>query len=146
MLRSPALLAAILVLAACGGDGGGDRLSAEEYRQQANEICAEANTDLRALQIPDSLDELDAFVADAKPIVDRALEDLDDLEPPQELDGDHDRWVDQNRRMAEALDDLTDASLPEVSAKAQEFGRLNQEANESARDDLGLEDCGPESG
>jgi hypothetical protein len=145
MRSAAALLAVSAALAGCGGgDSDGNRLSSAEYRRQADAICAKANADLRALEPPDSLAAMKDFVDDAKPIAQRAVDDLDELEPPQQLEQAHERWVEQNRHIVELLDELTEQQLPGVASKAREFDRVTKQTNETARDDLGLDECGAE--
>jgi hypothetical protein len=142
-VRRAAFLVSVVVLAACGGSGGG-RLSADEYREQADAICAKANDDLRNVEQPQSVDALDDFVDEAKPIVEDAVGELDDLDPPEDLEDAHDRWIGQNKRLLEALDELKNSEQGDIEDKANEFGELNQEANRTARADLGLDECGEE--
>jgi len=144
-MRSAAPLALVVALAGCGGDDGGKRLTAAEYRSQADAICAKANEDLRELEPPDSLGAMRSFVDEARPIAEGAVDDLDDLEPPQQLEPAHERWIQQNRHMVELLDDLKNQGLPGVASKAREFDRAAKTANDTARDDLGLDDCGREN-
>ena len=51
-----AALGAVIALAGCGG--GSDSLSADEFRSQADAICADANTQTDALAEPQSDDDL----------------------------------------------------------------------------------------
>src|SRR5215208_1237742 len=115
MHRAAALLALTAALAGCGGgDDGGKRLSAAQYRRQADAICARTNADLRALDTPDSLNAMKDFVDEAKPIAQSAVDDFAELQPPEDLETAHDRWVGQNRRVVELLDELTEQQLPGV--------------------------------
>lgn len=132
---------AILAVAASGCGGGGGQLSAAEYREQANAICAKANDDLRALPAPQSPDELTDYVDDARPIIEEAVSDLEDLEPPDELQRAADRWNDQNKRALDELEGLRNASLTEIQQKAGEFQQINDEANRIASEELGLQEC-----
>jgi hypothetical protein len=138
-MRSAALLAATRALTGCGGGGP---LTAEEYRSRANEICAEANADLLALEPPDSLESMRDFVDEANPIAEDATEKLDKLEPPREHAAAHDRWVEENRRVTQLLGELANDDL---SGVAREFDHARRRATVTARDDLGLEDCGPQA-
>jgi hypothetical protein len=141
------ILLLCLAAAGCGGGGGGggDRLSAAEYREQADAICKQADEDLRALPQPKSAAELNDFVDKVEPIVNGAVDDLDDLNPPEDLEQAHDRWVNQNRDVLNALDDLRNASATTIRQRATEFANLSDRATKTARDDLGLDECGPEN-
>jgi hypothetical protein len=142
------ILLVLLAAAGCGGgengDGGG-RLSASEYRQNADAVCKRADEDLRALPQPKSAAELDGFVDKVEPIVEGAVEDLDELSPPEDLEAAHDRWVSQNREVLTALEELRNASPATIRQKATEFAELSDRATKTARDDLGLDECGPEN-
>jgi hypothetical protein len=146
-LRSAAILVVAVALGGCGGGGDGGRLSDDEYRRRADAICAQANADLRALEPPGSLEAMKDFVDQAKPIAQGAVDRFDELEPPADLEAAHDRWVQQNRRVVVLLGKVADAqNLPDAASNAREFDRVTKETNETARDDLGLDDCGPENG
>ena len=146
-MRSATILVVAVALGGCGGGGDGGRLSDDEYRRRADAICAQANADLRALEPPGSLEAMKDFVDEAKPIAQRAVDELDELGPPADLGAAHDRWVQQNRRVVVLLGKVADAqNLPDAASNAREFDRVTKETNETARDDLGLDACGPENG
>ena len=84
-------LALALATAACGDEE--NRLSAEDFREQANEICADFNRadDEAAEEFfgdeEPSTEEIVAFFEDsALPRVRNLLDDLDELAPPESLE------------------------------------------------------------
>jgi hypothetical protein len=144
--RSLLALLVPLCLAGCGGgDGDGDRMSAGDYRQQADRICADANTKLRKLGEPQSVAEFRELAKKAKPIIGEGVADLNDLNPPKQLQGAHDRWIDLNEQLVDDLDEVQDTTTQaDLTQFAQKFGVRTDEANRIARSELGLEDCGEE--
>jgi hypothetical protein len=132
---------AALVLAACGGGGGG-RLSASEYRSKADAICADANQKLKGLGNPSTPAELRSLMKKARPTLKNAIDKLESLEPPKELESKVDQWNDKNDRLLDLYDDLSnETDFAKLQAKAQRLGHLNDEANRYARTQLGLTDC-----
>ena len=79
---------AVALAAGCGG-GGGDKLSHEEFVDQANAICADYNQRIDALGTPNTFDEIVAFAQDARVIAEEDVGKSKDLNPPDE---DHDNW------------------------------------------------------
>ena len=82
---APVLLLALLPLVACSGDDGEslqDRRDA--YIADAEEICAETNTQVEELGTPTSIPEIPAAADEAVAIVRDTVERITALEPPQE--------------------------------------------------------------
>ena len=138
-----AVLPVLIALAAgCGGGGGGDALSAEEYRTQADEICEKANEKLDALGEPESLEEFRNLIEESRPTVEGAVEDLRELEPPEDLQDAHERWINENEQLLETLDKLESVEdEQELQRLGEQFSKENDQANATAREDLGLETC-----
>lgn len=135
----------MLGLAACGG--GESELTAAEYRQQADTICAETRAALGGLEDPQTPEEVAPALRRALVPIDDQLERLDDLTPPEELTADHDRALDaltEQRGLigeaAQAIQDGEDAAT--VTAQlTPELERLDGVADTAARE-LGLTVCG----
>jgi hypothetical protein len=140
------LLAA--VFAGCGGDGDDDRLTAEEFRQQADAICVDFEGRLDELGTPESLDDLQGLVDDAVPILEEGTNELEQLQPPEEFEEDWDRAMEINREQLDTVRDLRTAVEESDQARIAE---LLQEANAAREEsdqlaaDLGLEQCGSEA-
>ena len=137
--------AGMLLLAACGGDDGRERLSKSEWIEQADAICAEADEGVDALTEPSTLDEIPEFTESASEISREALADLRALQPPEEdqatVDGMLD-LVEQQIELGEQIGEAaSDGDQEEVQRLAAEADPLEAEANERARQ-YGLEDCG----
>ncbi|HYY76887.1 MAG TPA: hypothetical protein VE644_11260 [Gaiellaceae bacterium] len=139
--------AALAVAAGCGGDGG-DRLSREELVSEADAICAEYEAELEAalegLAEPESLEDFQRLVQDAKPIVENGIESLRGLEPPEDLEDEYDEWIARNEENVDAIDELQAAVAEQDQQRIQEIvQRLDQneqEADELAAE-IGLQDC-----
>jgi hypothetical protein len=140
-----ALLVGLLV--GCGGGGGGDRLSEEEFRQQADAICADFEGRLDALEPPASADDLQRFVQEAIPIIEEGNAQLNALNPPEEFEARWNRAMEINDANLATVRELRDAIEQGDNARAQELfqevGSEEEEANRIARE-LGLENCGSE--
>jgi hypothetical protein len=141
-----AISAAALVLGGCGGgNGGGEEMTADEFRQEADAICAEFEGRLDDLGRPESLDDLQNFVSEAVPIIEEGNAQLQELNPPDELQEQWDRAMEINNEQLETVRDLREAVEDGDQARAQELIEAGNEANTEADQlaaDLGLEDCG----
>ena len=141
MRAALAVVPAVLVLAACGGGGGG-RLSAGEYRSKADAICADANQKVKGLGNPSTPAELRSLLKKARPTFKNAIDKLEALQPPKELESKVDEWNSKNDRLLQMYDELSkEKNLVKLQRKAEALGRLNDEANRYARTQLGLTDC-----
>jgi flagellar hook-length control protein FliK len=132
-----------LLAAGCGG-GGGDRLSEEEFREQANAICEEYDQKIAALGSPTSPEDIPAFVEKGIPLIEQGLAELRDLNPPEELQEDYDRMLDETEKAIPAARKLSEAAAEEDAAAVQEAIAEGQQADtESDRiaTELGLNGC-----
>jgi hypothetical protein len=144
VLGIAAIGAVAVFIAACGGGGGSQALSAEEFRQQADAICKDYEGQIKDLGSPSSLDELPAFVDKVIPIIEEGNAKLADLEPPDELAEDWGRAMELQNENLDVAHDLQDAIHDQDTARVQQdLTKLNatdQQSNEIARK-IGLEDC-----
>lgn len=134
------LVSALVALTACSS-----ALSKEEFIEQADQICQEADEQTQDLQPPRTPDALAEFVAEAQKVTEDLLDRLRELEPP---DADQEVIDSLLATIEEAM-----AYLPQIQQAAEErdlqaINRLGQElqrtaanANQIARD-YGLEKCG----
>ena len=140
----PVLAAAALV--ACGSE----TLSAEEFRQRADEICAEGERQIDEvgkeftprLESDDPAEQqaaLEEFTTEAVGLSRDGLNDLRVLAPPDELTSDVDAWLDAFETSVERLEQLDGEELAELVTSDEEdpFADANRLA-----DDLGLDECG----
>ena len=133
--------AAVLALAACGGDG---QLSQAELREQGNAICDEYDKQIDEIPVPSAVEEIPAYVAKAAPIVEREIEALKELDPPDEDQETFDQLIAEEEKTLAAGRSLGDAAEQGDDAaveKALNEGNLSSDkADEHARA-LGLDDC-----
>lgn len=147
----PAAIALVLALAVplaagCGGDGPG-RLSAADYRERADAICAAADTALADLDEPRDATALETFLRRGLAIGRRELDGLRALAPPAASARDHDAataLIERQLRIVEsALGRLDDGEDPVdvLMAADRAVGDLAERADARARA-IGLRVCG----
>lgn len=145
LVAGAAALGAIIALAGCGG--GSDSLSADEFRSQADAICADANTQLEALTEPTSADGFLAYLRAGLPIQEAQLTKLEALKPPSDLANTYTEALDllkqRQAAVSAAADRIeggedTEAVVKEVS---DDIDGIGDEADAKAKD-LGLKVCG----
>jgi hypothetical protein len=140
-----AVLGAVALIAGCGG--GSDSLSADEFREQADAICADADERLGALTEPAAVDEILPFLRAGLPIQAEELARIDELDPPEELQAafDEARELNQQRQelIQQAADRIEAGEDPEtvITEVDPEIERLQEEARAKAGE-LGLTVCG----
>lgn len=152
MTRRVALVLTAVLLAGCGSDGDGERLSTDELVDRANEICAKhigaVNRLERGLGPPDEGGPLLADFARILPqIADKfrqLVTALRKLSPPEDLEEEYGLTLDRIDRVADQLD--------QAAAEARDGDRegFNSVLRESAAADAterffrdnGFDDCG----
>ena len=119
-------LAGLLLAAGCGGDdnGGGDRLSKDEYTKQATAICTESQKKTDALKEPTKPEEVKTFLQQGIDITRENVNKFKDLNPPEDLQDEHDAAVKAEQQALDKLQEITDdlkgeASDAQVVQKAQ---------------------------
>jgi hypothetical protein len=146
--RSLAGLVAIGATAFIAGCGGGsDSLSADDFRSQADAVCADSEREIDALTDPTSNDQVLAYLRAALPVQQAQLDRLRELDPPEELQDDFDSAVGLLEQQIDAADAAADrieagedpeAVLTEAGPNIESLG---DQADERAQA-LGLTVCG----
>jgi hypothetical protein len=138
-----------MTVSACGGGDGGGGLSAEEFRQQADAICAEFEAKLDAVERPASADDIERFVNEAVPIIEDGTNELNSLQPPEEFEEEWTRVEEINEENLETIRNVQaayeDGDLEEAQRLLQEAGGNEEEADRLARE-IGLTKCGQDTG
>jgi hypothetical protein len=141
----PLALLAALALGACGGD---DRLSTDEYRAEARQICQDADRATEAVEEPTRATP-EAIVTYFERLLsanERSTERFQELEPPEELQEAHDEALRTNREgvqeVRRVIRELQGGGDPrQVLTRAQ--GRLQElsTAAAGAAERLGVPEC-----
>jgi hypothetical protein len=142
--RISALVAGAAALAAAGCGGGGDRLSQAEFQGQGNAICAKYEKEIEAIGTPNSLEEIPGYVDKALPIVEREIEELEELEPPEDDQEAFDEMLAEARKTLDAGRSLGAAAEQDDQAaieKALNEGNAASDRADAHAQELGLEDC-----
>lgn len=148
-LAGIAALAAAAALAGCGG-GGSDSLGADEFREQADAICADSDERIATLTEPTAADQILPFLQAGLPIQADELERFGDLEPPEELRAGAGEIQELNQQrqdlIQQAADRIEGGEDPEavIAEVNPEIDALQAQARGTAGE-LGLAVCGRSS-
>ena len=134
----------VLLLAACGGGGSGARLSKAEFQSQANAIFAKYQKQLDALKTPTSIDEIPDLVDQALAILNKEVEEIAALNPPEEMQTQFDAMIAESDKTKKAADDLSAAAKASDQAgvqKALDEGNAASNKADQIAGQLGLDSC-----
>jgi hypothetical protein len=116
-----ALLAALS--AGCGGGGGGgSSLTKEEFASQLNAICEDFNRKQEEIGEPQSLSELGEKGDQILDEFDKAIDRVRDLNPPDEVADQVNRFVEIGDQQRDLIGDVVQAAKDNDLAKAQQVG------------------------
>jgi hypothetical protein len=135
------LVAIAFVVAACGG---GSRLSKSAFDAKANAICKKYRAKVATVPTPKSINDVPAYVVEVKPSIERALDEVANLKPPQNLQSTYDRWVSTERAALKDVDRLRRAAerndLAGVNRTIKALDDKNTHSNKLAAQ-LGADVC-----
>ena len=94
-----------LLIAGCGGD---DRLTKDEYAQKVRAVYGDVQEAFQATNVPQG--ELAARVEAAQQQLREGADELEDVEPPEDVERAHEELVEGMRRYADDLDRLRNAA------------------------------------
>lgn len=100
-----AIVGAVALIAGCGGSDDSDALSAEEFRTQADAICADVDRTTDAIAEPTSEEGILPFLQETREATSDGLDRLRDLNPPEELSDTWDEAISLNEEQADTLDE-----------------------------------------
>jgi hypothetical protein len=136
------LALAIVLLALLAGCGGGN--SRESFVEDANGICRESNERVKALGTPESFTDTLLYARRAEDAVGDELDELRELDPPAELEGDFEAYLttlEARQRQLELLADAADRNnMADIQGIGTELNELSRRAKMQARR-AGLTTC-----
>ena len=146
MRGATAALVGVLFLLAtgCGGGGSSARLSEEEFQSQANAICAKYQEQIKAIGNPTSLQEIPDLVDQILEILNKEIDEVSALNPPEELQGQFDAMLAAADDTKKAADDLSAAAKSGDAAAVQdalEAGNAASDKADQLATGLGLDSC-----
>jgi hypothetical protein len=140
-----AFLTGAMGLAGAGCGGGDDRLTREELIDEADATCAEFDQQIEDVQEPESLDDIERYLQEIRPIVEEGTDELDALEPPEDLQDEYDDWIAATRSGVDRFDELEEAAASGDEQRIQEVfedvGTGGEEADRLA-EEIGFQECG----
>ena len=134
---------ALLVLMPLAGCGGG--LSEDELVSKGDAICKRVNTAVAKEPDPQTAEDLKALADKTVQISDPAIEDMQELEPPGELEKDFDAFVASLKKQRDLTKQIGDAAAAGDTAKIQQVGADAQKAQVEYRrlaSKIGFKECG----
>jgi hypothetical protein len=140
-MRAHAAVAALLIpLAACGGG-----LSKAELVKQGDAICKRVNEKVAKQQEPTNAADLAALAKQTVKISDPAIDDMEALEPPDELEKDFDAFVASLKQQRDLTMQIGDAAAKGDTVKIQQIATQAQKAQAEYQklvDKIGFKECG----
>ena len=146
MRRTLITLALTAGLVGCGGD---DALSTEEYRAELRKICSESDKQTNGVQEPTRAtpEAIADYLTRLRDINAKTIEDVEALEPPEELKAAHDRALTANRegraKVDAVIEELEGGGDPtQVLTEARKDLEESSRAAKQAARDVGVPECG----
>ena len=134
-----------IAAAGCGGGGGGSALSKDEYSARLNTICEELNEKNKEIGEPGSVEQVVRKGPELNDAFQEAIDEVEDLNPPDELKEAHVRFLALSKQIHSKIDDLIDAAKEGNPAELNEIGTsidpLDKESNDIATKQLGAPAC-----
>lgn len=135
-----ALLGLIVAMTMAACDGGGERLTEEEFVTQANDACEEGNQaiadaadEISASGAQPTDDQLEDFVGMIVTAIQGQIDAIAALNPPEDLESDVDAMI---AELQSSLDELEGQGAAALQSQENPFAQANEMAG-----DLGLTVC-----
>jgi hypothetical protein len=133
-----------VLLAACGGDDRGPRLTKAAFASKADAICEKYNKQAESLDSPNSLTELADVADNTIPILRNAISDWRKLNPPESEADTVDDWIGSVEQLVGDLEEIRDqadkGSMQGVQKVVPQADEHNRRTNELATQ-LGMTVC-----
>ena len=144
-ISSLSVIAAVSVIAVgCGDDEGGEALSKDEFVKQGNAICKKYDAEGDKLGQPTSVQEIPEYADKALALFEKQVDEMNDLQPPEDLQEDFDKFLATADDAKKFIGDLKTAAESgdekKVSEVAEQGDARDQESDEIATK-LGLTEC-----
>lgn len=144
-----ALAATALAAAGCGGGGGdsnsgGDRLSKAAYSTRLSAICKDYNDYTNSLDDPSSMKEIKPWIDKVVPRFQDAISDAKQLNPPEDLQDEHDEFISIAGDETDVLRDIGDAADDNDQKKLldlEQQGTKLDERSDKVAHQLGADEC-----
>jgi hypothetical protein len=125
-MRKACALAVAALLAGCGG--GDERLSKAQYQRELSEVGKTLSESIGsvggAVTGVADLEAAGEQVGELQTALSKAADDLDELEPPEDVEGAHEKLVQGIRGFADELEDL------EIAIRGGDLGRIRTFEND----------------
>ena len=134
---------ALLLIAPVAGCGGG--LSEGELVSKGDAICERVNQEIAKEPEPKTAADLEGLAERTVEISDPAIEDMEALEPPGELEDDFGKFVASLKRQRDLTKQIGDAAGAGDTAKIQQVGTEAEKAQTEYRrlsEKIGFKECG----
>lgn len=142
-MRTGRSLLVVLVAGGIVAGCGGGELSEQELRDQANQACREYAETVEGLETPEDPNDPGSAFDEAEPAIDDLRSDLEDLQPPAELEERYGQVVQGVEAAGDRLGQLREAAEAEDTERLQQLVGEAAEAQEAdqAAQELGLDAC-----
>jgi hypothetical protein len=134
---------AVLIIMPLAGCGGG--LSKSELVAKGDAICKRVNDQVAKEPEPKTAKDLQALADKTVEISNPAIDDMEALEPPSELETDFDAFVASLKKQRDLTKQIGDAAGAGDTAEIQKLGADAQKAQDEYRrlsDKIGFKECG----
>jgi|SRR5829696_137960 len=141
-MRAHAAVTALLLLplAACGGG-----LSKSELVSKGDAICKRVNDEVAKQPDPQTAADLEGLAKKTVKISDPAIDDMEALEPPDELEKDFDAFVASLKKQRNLTKEIGEAAGAGDTAKIQKVATDAQKAQaeyQRLSNKIGFKECG----
>lgn len=105
-------LAVTAAIAALAGCGGGSSVSPEEFQSQANKVCRDIERQLDRIQetAPVTADQAEEQAQAAVDVSGQALDNLRQIDPPEDLRSNYDRYLEEREQAIGFIEDAREAA------------------------------------